>query len=202
MNLHKYQLHQKIQSPIRQPNSQYQNIQIVDLPTTSADNLFDSSIPLTKLTNLLHSPIKAISSLDLFDHSTYSTFNVDSIQMTESATDELLLKKDLKRKEVYQTRTRSLLEKIDQHSSAALIDDLPTVENTNMNISDTMEHSKVKKIKIMHSSTFHFKNQEISPRKKKMQREIKTLKEKLRRKEKKTCFTPRFIKTIKTEEPS
>lgn len=56
------------------------------------NNLFDSSIP---------------SSLDLFEHSTCSTFN--SIQTTESVTDKLLLKKDLKRKEVHQISTRSLL---------------------------------------------------------------------------------------------
>jgi len=55
---------------------------------------------------------------------------------------------------------------------------------SSMDVSDTMEHSKVKVKKILHSSTLYFKNQELSPRKRKMQREIKTLKEKLRRRDK------------------
>lgn len=131
---------------------------------------------------------------DLFDHSTIDicSNNANSIQITEKTSDALL-PKSLKKNEIHWTSTRSLL-KINQHLPAALTADLPTMEyvftmnesstESSMNISDT-RMSKVKVKKIMHSSTLHFKNQEMSPRKKKMQREIKTFKKKLRRRDKK-----------------
>lgn len=141
---------------------------------------------------------------DSFDPSTMATcsLNVDSTQINEQASDNLLSKKSLKRNNVHQTSTRSLL-KTNQHSSATLIVNPSTVENfytmneSNVNISDTIKYSKLKVRKIMHSSTFHFKKQEMSPRKKKMLREIKTLKEKLRRKNKKLLSLQDLCKQLR-----
>ena len=98
----------------------------------------------------------------------------------------------------------SLLKR-NQHSTALLIADVPTVENqyecidtrNNMNISDTVQHPKIKKKKIMHKSTLHFKNQELSPRKRKMQRQIKTLKAKLRRRDKKLLSLHDLLKQLR-----
>jgi len=140
---------------------------------------------------------------DSFDPSTMDTcsINANSIQITEKASD-VLPKKNLKKNEVHETSTRSLL-KINQHLPAALTADLPNAEyvstmnessmESSMDVSDTMEHSKVKVKKILHSSTLYFKNQELSPRKRKMQREIKTLKEKLRRRDKKFCHSEIYV---------
>lgn len=105
----------------------------------------------------------------------------------------VLPKKDLKRK-IHQTFTSSLLKKDQQFPT--LITDVP-MEITSLNVADTMEYPKVKKKKIMHNCTLHFKNQEISPRKRKMQREIKTLKEKLRRKNNKILSLQNLLKQLR-----
>ncbi|KYQ58528.1 hypothetical protein ALC60_02474 [Trachymyrmex zeteki] len=62
------------------------------------------------------------------------SINANSIQITEKASD-VFSKKNLKKNEVHETSTRNLME-------------------SSMDVSDTMEYSKVKVKKIMHSSTF------------------------------------------------
>ncbi|XP_032670053.1 THAP domain-containing protein 1-like isoform X2 [Odontomachus brunneus] len=84
----------------------------------------------------------------------------------------------------------------DHQYCATLISNLSTSENTSMNVSGIVQDSKKKKKRIMHSSTLHFKSQEISPRKKQMQREIKTLKEKLRRKDEKLLALQDLVKQL------
>lgn len=58
-------------------------------------------------------------------------------------------------------------------------------ENTSSTSADNaIKMTMIKKQKIMDNFTYHYKNQEISPRKKRMQTIINTLKQNLRRKEK------------------
>jgi len=98
-------------------------------------------------------------------------------------------------KKIHLTFTRSLLKK-NQHFPA-LIADVPIMKITSLNVADTIEYPKVKKKKIMHRGILHFKNQEISPSKRKMLREIKTLKEKLRRKNNKILLLQNLLKHLK-----
>lgn len=66
---------------------------------------------------------------------------------------------------------------------------------------DTIKMPPQKKKKVMNSSLIKLKRQEISPRKKRMLRIIKTLKQKLKRKEEKINSLENLLKHLRYENP-
>ncbi|XP_018300602.1 uncharacterized protein [Mycetomoellerius zeteki] len=84
-----------------------------------------------------------------------------------------------------QTVTFESSEKEDNENNLTVSSLLSENTASTSTIDDIIKMTLVKKRKLMNNFQYHFKNQEMSPRKKQMNRIIQTLKQKLTRKEKK-----------------